>query len=150
MTPPRRSAATAALSGIASGVQAYGVWAGYRQLFVRFAGEAETATMYTPDTMIRHMDRALERARPHSIALAGRDPLAGVNFLVATFQQQAPPVPVMLDTDVARPEVVPELAFALLWLVLVLSLGAITLLYLLLRRGAASRVASLVSTETAS
>lgn len=34
-------------------------------------------------------------------------------------------------------------AFALLWLVLVLSLGAISLLYLLLRRGAASRVASL-------
>lgn len=36
-----------------------------------------------------------------------------------------------------------ELVFALAWLVLVLSLGAITLLYLLLRRGAASRVASL-------
>lgn len=36
-----------------------------------------------------------------------------------------------------------ELIFALLWLVLVLSVGAITLLYLLLRRGAASRVASL-------
>jgi drug/metabolite transporter (DMT)-like permease len=36
-----------------------------------------------------------------------------------------------------------ELVLALLWLVLVLSLGAITLLYLLLRRGAASRVASL-------
>ena len=37
----------------------------------------------------------------------------------------------------------PELVFALLWLVLVLSLGAITLLYQLLRRGAASQVASL-------
>jgi drug/metabolite transporter (DMT)-like permease len=37
----------------------------------------------------------------------------------------------------------PALIFALAWLVLVLSLGAITLLYLLLRRGAASRVASL-------
>ena len=33
--------------------------------------------------------------------------------------------------------------FALLWLVIVLSLGAITLLYVLIRRGAASRVASL-------
>ncbi|HET6468924.1 MAG TPA: DMT family transporter, partial [Geminicoccaceae bacterium] len=33
--------------------------------------------------------------------------------------------------------------FALLWLILVLSLGAITLLYLLIRRGAASRVSSL-------
>jgi drug/metabolite transporter (DMT)-like permease len=36
-----------------------------------------------------------------------------------------------------------ELVFALLWLVLVLSLGAISLLYLLLRHGAASQVASL-------
>jgi drug/metabolite transporter (DMT)-like permease len=33
--------------------------------------------------------------------------------------------------------------FALLWLVLVLSVGAVSLLYVLLRRGAASRVASL-------
>ena len=40
-------------------------------------------------------------------------------------------------------EWVPELVFALLWLVVVLSLGAIPLLYLLLRRGAASQVASL-------
>jgi len=113
VTTLRRSTATAALSGIVSGVQAFGVWAGYRQLFVRFAGEAETATMYTPDTMIRHMERALDRSRPHSIALAGRDPLAGVNFLVATFRQKAPTVPVMVDADVARPEVIPELAFAL-------------------------------------
>lgn len=37
----------------------------------------------------------------------------------------------------------PELLFALLWLVLVLSLGAISLLYVLLRRGAATQVASL-------
>jgi drug/metabolite transporter (DMT)-like permease len=37
----------------------------------------------------------------------------------------------------------PELVFALLWLVLVLSLGAISLLYLLLRRGAAAQVTSL-------
>lgn len=36
-----------------------------------------------------------------------------------------------------------ELVFALAWLVLVLSVGAISLLYLLLRRGAAARVASL-------
>jgi drug/metabolite transporter (DMT)-like permease len=37
----------------------------------------------------------------------------------------------------------PELVFALVWLVFVLSLGAIPLLYLLLRRGAASQVSSL-------
>lgn len=36
-----------------------------------------------------------------------------------------------------------ELIFALAWLVLVLSLGAISLLYILIRRGAASKVASL-------
>lgn len=36
-----------------------------------------------------------------------------------------------------------EFVFALLWLVLVLSLGAVSLLYVLIRRGAASRVASL-------
>ena len=37
----------------------------------------------------------------------------------------------------------PELVLALLWLTLVLSLGAITLLYQLLRRGAAAQVTSL-------
>lgn len=36
-----------------------------------------------------------------------------------------------------------EFVFALFWLSLVLSLGAVTLLYILLRRGAASKVASL-------
>jgi drug/metabolite transporter (DMT)-like permease len=36
-----------------------------------------------------------------------------------------------------------EFVFALLWLVLVLSLGAVSLLYLLIRRGAAAEVASL-------
>jgi drug/metabolite transporter (DMT)-like permease len=36
-----------------------------------------------------------------------------------------------------------EFVFALLWLVLVLSLGAISLLYVLIRRGAAAQVASL-------
>jgi hypothetical protein len=113
VTATRRTSATAALSGIAVGVQAHGVWAGYRQIFVRFAGEAETATMYTPEAMNRHIDRALERARPHSIAIAGRDPLAGVNFLMATFQQKTPALPVMLDVDVPRPEVVSEIAFAL-------------------------------------
>jgi drug/metabolite transporter (DMT)-like permease len=37
----------------------------------------------------------------------------------------------------------PQFVAALVWLVVVLSLGAITLLYLLIRRGAASRVSSL-------
>ena len=36
-----------------------------------------------------------------------------------------------------------ELIFALLWLVIILSLGAMTLLYMLLRTGAAANVSSL-------
>jgi drug/metabolite transporter (DMT)-like permease len=36
-----------------------------------------------------------------------------------------------------------ELAFALVWLIFVLSLGAVSLLYVLLRKGAASSVSSL-------
>ena len=37
----------------------------------------------------------------------------------------------------------PRFVFALAWLCLVLSIGAISLLYVLIRRGAAARVASL-------
>ena len=48
-----------------------------------------------------------------------------------------------VDGEAAPPRSNGELVFALAWLVLVLSLGAISLLYLLLRRGAASQVASL-------
>ena len=39
----------AALAGVPAGIQAQGLWMGRRQLFVRFAGEAETATMYTSE-----------------------------------------------------------------------------------------------------
>ena len=35
----------AALAGVAAGVQSWGIWAGRRQLFVRFAGEGETPTL---------------------------------------------------------------------------------------------------------
>ncbi|GIL41491.1 DMT family transporter [Roseiterribacter gracilis] len=42
-----------------------------------------------------------------------------------------------------RVEFTPAFIFALVWLVLVLSVGAITLLYVLIRRGAAAEVASL-------
>ena len=51
--------------------------------------------------------------------------------------------PLALLFEDARVEWTGEFAFALLWLVLVLSLGAVSLLYVLIRRGAASRVASL-------
>lgn len=47
------------------------------------------------------------------------------------------------STETMVVEWVPETVFALAWLVLVLSFGASTLLYILIRRGAASKVASL-------
>ena len=53
---------TAALAGVPSGIQAQGVWQGRRQLFVRFAGEAETATMYRADALAREIDRILGAA----------------------------------------------------------------------------------------
>ena len=66
---------TAALAGVPSGIQSQGVWQGRRQLFVRFAGEAETATMYRADALAREIDRILTRSTYHSIAISGRDAL---------------------------------------------------------------------------
>ena len=43
---------SAALTGVPAGVQSQGAWVGRRQLFVRFAGEAETATMYTSQALL--------------------------------------------------------------------------------------------------
>jgi hypothetical protein len=106
----------AALAGVPAGVQAQGVWAGRRQLFVRFAGEAETATMYTAAALVREMERQLSRSRFHSISIGGRDPLANLQFLLAALNATKPPVPVMLDTDGQRPEALalltPHLAIA--------------------------------------
>ena len=98
---------TAALAGIPAGLQAQGVWAGRRQLFVRFAAEAETATMYTADALANELRRSTGRSVFHSIAIAGRDPLANVEYLQAAFGKVATALPVMLDTDGQRP---PELA----------------------------------------
>jgi hypothetical protein len=94
---------TAALAGIPAGLQAQGVWAGRRQLFVRFAGEAETATMYTADALANEIERAMARSRFHSIAIGGRDPLGNVEYLRAAFEAKSVPVPVMLDCDGQRP-----------------------------------------------
>ncbi|MBL8660304.1 MAG: DMT family transporter [Rhodospirillales bacterium] len=52
-------------------------------------------------------------------------------------------VPIALFTETMRVEWTGAFVFALGWLILVLSIGAISLLYLLIRRGAAARVASL-------
>lgn len=99
----------AALAGVPAGVQSLGPWAGRRQLFVRFAGEAETATMYMATALVREMERQLARSAFHSIVIGGRDPLGNVPFLLAALEAARPRVPVMLDTDGQRPDVLPQL-----------------------------------------
>ncbi|MFI5230151.1 MAG: hypothetical protein ACHQWU_13845 [Gemmatimonadales bacterium] len=94
---------TAALAGIPAGLQAQGVWAGRRQLFVRFAGEAETATMYTADALANELKRSTARSTFHSISVCGRDPLANVEYLRAAFDKAETKLPVMLDCDGQRP-----------------------------------------------
>jgi hypothetical protein len=99
----------AALAGVPAGVQSLGPWAGRRQLFVRFAGEAETATMYVAPALARELDRQQARSAFHSIVIGGRDPLGSVPFLLAAFAVAKPKIPVMLDTDGQRPEALGEL-----------------------------------------
>ena len=106
----------AALAGVPAGVQSFGPWAGRRQLFVRFAGEAETATMYVAPALVRELARQQSRSQFHSIVVGGRDALGNVPFLLAAFTQSKPTLPVMLDTDGQRPA---ELAALLPYLALV-------------------------------
>lgn len=101
---------TAALAGVPTGLQAAGVWLGRRQLFVRFAAEAETATMYTAQAIAQELKRAASRAPYHSISISGRDPLANIDFLQAAFDADKMPLPVMLDTDGQRPESIEPIA----------------------------------------
>ena len=95
---------TAALAGVPTGLQAQGIWVGRRQLFVRFAAEAETATMYTAQAIAQEIKRASSRSSFHSISVGGRDPLANVEFLENAFDSSKPPLPVMLDVDGQRPD----------------------------------------------
>lgn len=95
---------TAALAGVPAGIQGAGPWLGRRQLFVRFAAEAETATMFTAAALCQELGRLAQRAAYHSIAISGRDPLANCEYLGAVFDKEAAPLPVMLDTDGERPE----------------------------------------------
>ena len=97
---------TAALAGVPSGIQSQGVWQGRRQLFVRFAGEAETATMYRADALAREIDRILNRSTYHSIAISGRDALGNPEFLATVLGQVTGKAPVMVDTDGERPEAI--------------------------------------------
>lgn len=98
------SSSTAALAGIPAGLQSQGVWAGRRQLFVRFAAEAETATMYTADALAAEVRRATSRSAFHSVSITGRDPLANVEYLCSAFEKAACPLPIMLDCDGQRPD----------------------------------------------
>ncbi|MEP6491661.1 MAG: hypothetical protein ABJF01_03215 [bacterium] len=101
---------TAALAGIPAGLQAQGLWAGRRQLFVRFAAEAETATMYTAEALANEIRRSTTRSTFHSISISGRDPLANVDYLLVAFAKAATALPVMLDCDGQRPAEIAELA----------------------------------------
>jgi hypothetical protein len=109
----RANGPTAAIAGITPGVQAQGVWTGRRQLFVRFAGEAETAVLYTPEMLAKQVNRAVENTTLHSIALGGRDPLASASLISETFARWKPTLPVMLDCDGQRPDDVASILGAL-------------------------------------
>jgi hypothetical protein len=94
---------SAALAGVLTGVQSQGVWAGRRQIFVRFAGEAETATMYSAPALAGELKRLTGVVRAHSVSVGGYDALDNAAFLAATFFYGRPTIPVMLDTDGQRP-----------------------------------------------
>ncbi|MEO6444164.1 MAG: hypothetical protein ABIZ91_08405 [Gemmatimonadaceae bacterium] len=96
----------AALAGIPIGIQSQGVWAGRRQIHIRFAGAAETATMHTSDALARELARGISRSPMHSICISGRDALGNGEFLEATLEKLATTTPVMVDTDGQRPEAI--------------------------------------------
>ena len=96
----------AALAGIPSGIQRQGLWTGRRQVFIRFAGAAETAQMYTADALAREVTRALSRTVFHSVCVTGRDAFGNSDFLAAALKQLPPGTEVMADTDGQRPEVI--------------------------------------------
>jgi len=100
---------TAALAGVPLGLQAQGIWAGRRQLFVRFAAEAETATLYTADGLAGELKRLAARPGVHSISLGGSDALANADYLAAVFSKWTPSLPVMVDTDGQRPDALEHL-----------------------------------------
>jgi hypothetical protein len=105
----RLTGPTAALAGTPAGVQGHGVWAGRRQLVVRFAGEAETAVMYTAEALAQELQRLLAKSAFHSLGITGRDTMGHVEYLAAVFGAWEPTLPVLLDTDGQRPDGVREL-----------------------------------------
>ena len=104
MTPDAESPPlAAALAGVPAGIRATGPWTGRRQLFVRFARPAETATMYTADALKGEITKLAARSVYHSISISGGDPLAEAEFLAAVLAGGTP-LAVMLDHDGQRPE----------------------------------------------
>src|SRR5688500_19307742 len=97
MNSARTAGPTAALAGVPLGIQPAGVWAGRRQLFVRFAGEAETATLYTAEGLAGELKRLAARAGVHSISASGSDVLANAEYLAAVFSKWTPTLPAMVD-----------------------------------------------------
>jgi organic radical activating enzyme len=123
MTPTEKSLPLgAALAGIPSAIRATGPWAGRRQLFVRFAGIAETATMFTADALRSELTRLTQRSVYHSIAICGGDPLGEADFIAKALEGGAP-LGVMLDHDGQRPEAL-DRVIGLLALVQVTLTGA--------------------------
>lgn len=106
----RTTGPAAAIAGIAPGIQSQGVWMGRRQLFVRFAAEAETAVLYTPEMLARHVARVVDQSPLHSISLSGRDPLASEELICEALGQWISPIPVMVDCDGERPDAVTRIA----------------------------------------
>ena len=110
MTPrqSRLPSLSAALAGIPAGIQTVGPWGGRRQLFVRFAGEAETATIYTSAALRGELVRFTGRSRYHSVAIVGRDALVEEEFLSTAFGEPIG-IPLMLDHDGQHPAALAKL-----------------------------------------
>jgi organic radical activating enzyme len=77
---------------------------------VRFAGEAETATMYTADALANELERATTRSKFHSVCIGGRDPLGNTEYLTAALAAKEVKIPVMIDCDGQRPEEIKALS----------------------------------------
>ncbi|MDQ6829217.1 MAG: hypothetical protein M3081_10170 [Gemmatimonadota bacterium] len=106
----RTTGPSAAIAAIVAGIQGQGLWAGRRQLFVRFAAEAETATLYSPEMLARALERALAAGGLHSVSLSGKDPAGCASFIAQTWSVWSSPLPAMLDGDGQHPDAVAVLA----------------------------------------
>lgn len=112
---------TAAIAWIRAAVQAQGIHTGRRQLVVRFAAEAETATLYNGSMLHRNIERAITSTVVHSVSLSGHDPLACALLLAEAFESNPMAAPVVVDCDGQRPEAVATVARSVALIQVVLS-----------------------------